>query len=312
MNVVDVVNLQKTYNDGTHAVQGVDLTVKSGEVLALLGPNGAGKSTTINCMIGRITASSGTISILGYDIRTDYNKIRDQLGYVPQELIFYPHLSVIENLDLFAACYEIEDQTGQVSSMMELLELSEFANRRAESLSGGQKRRLNLAIGLLNNPQLLLLDEPSAGMDPQSRNQLWQSITSIAAKGIAIILTTHLMEVADLLSDRIAIIDHGEIIACGTSSELKATYGGGRSLLIHLEKNPDPSLLDELRAAGLDNFEVIDNKISIQATTDLSLFSDIVEIIQRSSHIIREIRMRESTLEDVFISLTGSTLREEI
>lgn len=288
-------NLKKKYKNGVQAVKGIDLAIHKGEVFGFLGPNGAGKSTTMDMLTGLSLPSSGSI------------EKRDLiLGYVPQEIVFYDHLTCLENMKLFASCYELTEKT-RIEFLLELFELEDLKNRRSGMMSGGQKRRLNLAIGLLQNPDILFLDEPSAGMDPQSRNILWTVIEKIS-KDITIVLSTHLMEVADRLSDRIAIIDKGEISVIDTPSNLKKQYGSGDLLEITL-KNCGGLLSLPL---SQEQYKINGNIIQISTLNAISIIPELIEYITKElgEGCIAGMTLRENTLEDVFITLTGSQLRE--
>ncbi|MHA2501575.1 MAG: ABC transporter ATP-binding protein [Candidatus Kariarchaeaceae archaeon] len=317
MDVITVQNLRKTFPGEIDAVNGVNLSIKKGEIYGFLGPNGAGKSTTIRILSGLLKLTSGSVTILNHSIPQDFDTLRGKLGYVPQELIFYNHLTVRENLSLFAAAYEIEDESLRIDMLMRLLQIDSLSKRIAGDLSGGQKRRLNLAIGLLHEPQILILDEPSAGMDPQSRNILWESIRQIASQEeVTIILTTHLMETVDRLADRIGIIDNGKIIAEGTPSELKQIYGQGDILEITLKEYSQAlvdSLTEKLSEAypnlTLTQFET---KLRIAMPDLIREFTAMISLVEQSigKECIQSITIHENTLEDVFIHLTGRELRE--
>ena len=313
--MLETKDLEKIYDGKVHAVCGVSFDLFDGEVLGLLGPNGAGKTTIISILLGIINRTKGKYSILGKQI-DDFKTIRDLIGYAPQELVFYDFLTVQENAKLFADCYDLENKKARIEELFELFHLTELKKRRAGKLSGGQKRRLNLVLGMLHSPKILFLDEPSAGMDPQSRNILWESVERLSKEeGIAIILTTHLMEVADKLCDRILIIDFGKIIASGTPDELKSTFGAEEVIELqmaeNLESKTSESFIEKL-AEDFSKVTFLENTIKIFTKKGASLIPEVVEIASKLgiTDFIESLQLRGSTLEDVFIGLTGKTLRE--
>ncbi len=306
MLAVKTSRLSKVFGDVV-AVDGLSLEVKQGEVFGLLGPNGAGKSTTIKMLTGLLSPTSGTIEVLGRH-PTD-QELLTSVGYVPQDLVFYGHLSAKENLELFANCMEVENAKERVTELLRLFELYEAKDRRAAVLSGGQKRRLNVAIAFLLTPQLLILDEPSAGMDPQSRNMLWEILEGMREESnITVILTTHLIETADRLCNRVAIVDHGKVIAIGTPSELKGKGKDGEILEIVLNNSP-PDLMGKLNDYDV---EITEHMIRFR---NLDTFSELPKIVEKLNGLIpkesiRSFNIRQKTLEDVFIAHTGRSLRE--
>lgn len=316
MSTIVAENLTKVYDNKVVAVDSIDLDVNPGEVFGFLGPNGAGKSTTIKMIAGIAKPTSGKLTVLGSEMPNRRREVQNRIGYVPQDLVFYDHLTVDENLDLFATAFDIKNYQQTIDEAKDLLSLEEFDDRVAENLSGGQKRRLNVAIGLLNQPELLILDEPSAGMDPQSRNVLWESVKQMAKENLSIILTTHLIETADILSDRICIIDHGKIQTLGTPKELKSKIGNGDIIEINLEDSVDENqiemtvmALQEKISASIKSFP---NQIIITTLDGVNVLGTILPEVnsQVGKDNIINISMRDNTLEDVFIELTGRRLRE--
>ncbi|MHA2029943.1 MAG: ABC transporter ATP-binding protein [Candidatus Kariarchaeaceae archaeon] len=287
--VIVANNLHKKYGQIT-AVNGLSISVEKGEVLGFLGPNGAGKSTSINMFTGILKPTSGELTVLDYTISSENANLSEKIGYVPQNLVFYDHLTVYENLNLFAIAYGVDDRMNKINDILELLLIEDLQDLQAGKLSGGQKRRLNLAIGLLHTPQILFLDEPSAGMDPQSRNILWETIEKLAEiEGMTIILTTHLMETAGF--------GNGDII----------------DLLIQDNTSNTPKLVQMLESRfGSSNIRFNENKIRMKSSNGVNSIAEVMQIIDETigkSNLI-QISMHESTLEDVFIALTGRELRE--
>jgi ABC-2 type transport system ATP-binding protein len=318
VEVVTTYQLQKQYSDGFVALKDLSLSIQKGEVYALIGPNGAGKSTAIKILTGLHRASGGSFSLFGREIAGNMDSLQGLIGYVPQDLIIYPHLSVKENLDLFASAYEIDHPVHTVEEMLELIQLTDFSKKRADKLSGGQKRRLNMAIGLLHQPRLLILDEPSSGMDPQSRNILWETIEKISKReDVTIILISHLLETVDRLADKIAIMDRGSVIAIGSPAELKNRYGSGD--ILEIVSKGALRDQDELVEALLQRLP--ESKITIQENQMQISSDDIYQSISRIMALvhsaigrdqIKSVQIHETTLEDVFIVLTGRELREEV
>ncbi len=222
-DVVNVAAAAKSFGK-FEAVKGISFTIKRGETFGLLGPNGAGKSTTINMISSYLRPSSGHVTVLGMDTVKQADDIKERIGVVPQELALYEELTAEENLTFFGQMYQLERKALQVRAA-ELLNLMGLYDRRSEPVkhySGGMKRRLNIAVGLINNPDLLLLDEPTVGVDPQSRNAIFDNIEQLKARGLTLLYTTHYMEEAERLCDRIAIVDNGKLIAIGTLEQLLA------------------------------------------------------------------------------------------
>ena len=303
LKVLTASNLKKTYPNGVKALQGLNLEIRKGEVFGLLGPNGSGKSTSMDIFTGLAAASSGELDI----------SPNASIGYVPQQIVYYEHLTCYENMQLFASCYEIEDAKNRIDLLMNLFQITELRNRRSGEMSGGQKRRLNIAIGLLQDPDILFLDEPSAGMDPQSRNILWEVIEKISSDR-TIILSTHLMEVADRLSDRIGIIDKGIVKVVDTPVNLKNEYGSGDILEITINTDMDPQLIDKLSVSPEASVRLEKNIIKVSSLDVVNQIPDIIESVKNifGDNSISGMTMRENTLEDVFIAITGSQLMEEV
>ena len=223
---IEIQGLTKQYKDVT-AVDNLSLGIVSGELFGLLGPNGSGKTTTINCLNGLVKPTKGKMKVAGFDVESEIQKVREVLGVSPQETAVYPHLSGRENIELFGSLYSIpkEELKRNTKYLLEKVGLVEDAKRKVGRYSGGMKRRVNLAMALVQNPKVAFLDEPTVTMDPQSRRAIWDFIRELKAKGMTIILTTHYMEEAEELCDRVGIIDHGKLIELGSPVELRSKYG---------------------------------------------------------------------------------------
>lgn len=309
--VLDVDRLAKRFGDLV-AVDGVSLHVDPGETYGLLGPNGAGKSTTISMIAGLLEPSAGTIHIGGHPMSTRSTKLRAQIGLVPQDLALYPDLTGRENLRFFARLYGLSrtETAHRVEEVLATIGLSDRADDRADSFSGGMKRRLNIGIGLLHQPTLLILDEPTVGVDPQSRNAILESVEHLAGEGMAVIYTTHYMEEAERLCDRIGIIDQGKLMAEGTRRELVASVG--EQDRIHIAAigplEPVVPLLADLD--GVSEVTTTDVGFALLATDASQVIAPAIEVVDQSGLSVASIEVSQPDLESVFLHLTGRALRD--
>ncbi len=309
--VIEAQNLTKKFGDFL-AVDNLNLKIKKGEVFGFLGPNGAGKTTSINMMVGLLRPSSGKVLINGEEVEKIDKGI---IGICPQELVLWDNLTCHESLKLMGDMYEVPKNTlnKRIEQLLKDLFLEDKANTRVSNLSGGMKRRLNLAMAVIHEPEIVLLDEPSEGLDPQSRRVLWNYIQSMRdVEGKTVILTTHIMDEADRLSDRVAIIDHGQLLKLDTPENLKKVIGEGDVVEIALS---DPKINKEVINAlkGLQHvLSVIevDGTINLRALDAVSKLPRVMETVEQSGAHIADLSMRQNTLEDVFIELTGTRLRE--
>jgi ABC-2 type transport system ATP-binding protein len=280
-------NLRKSFR-GMVAVDSLDLTVWKGECFGLLGPNGAGKTTTIEICEGLTDADSGTVEVLGLSWRRNGRQLRQRLGIQLQETCLSGKLTVVETLRMFRSFYR---RGPRVEELIDLVQLGEKRSARVGALSGGQKQRLAIACALAGDPDLLFLDEPTTGLDPQARIQLWSLIERFKKDGRTLLLTTHYMDEAERLCDRVAVMDHGKVIATGSPRELISSLGGGHILEYSSTASPAPLRL-----------EVRELHLAVPA---------ILEDLGRQGLRLTELRMRPTTLEDVFITLTGRRLRDD-
>jgi ABC-2 type transport system ATP-binding protein len=306
--------LTKRYGDLV-AVDDLTLQIKKGEIFGFLGPNGAGKTTTINMMVGLLSPTSGAVLIDGQD-RAQAPK--RSIGICPQDLVLWEELTCTENLTVMGDMYDLPRAVtkARVRSLLAALTLSEKANARVSQLSGGMKRRLNIALAVIHDPDIVVLDEPSTGLDPQSRLLLWDFVRLLKNKeGKTIILTTHVMQEADALSDRIAIIDHGKLLQFDTPANLKKKIGSGDIIEMQLtEQEKNEAVIEDLKSVNgiLEIQEINDasGKIAIRALNAVNLLPEIIERVDAIRTRVADISIRENTLEDVFIYLTGRGLRE--
>ena len=299
--------LAKSYGSRP-ALSGVSLAVKEGEILGLLGPNGAGKTTLIRCVVGRVMPNSGSISIFGEAVGSP--NARARTGYIPQEIALYPRLSAEENLAVFGRYAGLggEALATAARSCLDWAGLAERAKEPVMKFSGGMKRRLNMAAGLLHRPRLILLDEPTTGVDPQSRQRIYAMVEQLRQDGASVIYTTHYMEEAERLCDRVAIIDHGKIIASGTNAELvRESFGTRCELMLHFDSDSAPAFSSWASARGGTangssfRFTVLDPAREI---------AEILESARAESVPIRDLSFKTPNLESVFLHLTGRALRE--
>jgi ABC-2 type transport system ATP-binding protein len=302
--------LTKRYGDLV-AVDDLTLQIKKGEIFGFLGPNGAGKTTAINMMVGLLSPTGGAVLINGQD-RARVPK--RSIGICPQEIVLWEELTCVENLTVIGDMYDLPRAVTneRVRSLLADLALSEKANARVSQLSGGMKRRLNVALAVVHDPDIVVLDEPSSGLDPQSRLLLWDFVRSLKGKGKTTILTTHAMEEADALSDRVAIIDHGKLLQLDTPQNLKRTIGSGDIIEMQLaepERN-DTVMASFKSVKGIQEIKDVGGKINVRALNAVSLLPEILERVDAMHARVSDIAIRENTLEDVFIYLTGRGLRE--
>lgn len=307
---IEVNNLVKNFGNLT-AVNNISFSVNEGEIYGLLGPNGAGKTTTISILTTMLSLTSGNVRIFDKDIIKNKNIIRQMLGIVFQDPTLDEDLTAFENLDFHARLYDIKENKKQIiNNVLKLVELEDKADKQVKSFSGGMKRRLEIARGFIHQPKILFLDEPTIGLDPQTRRKIWDYIKKLNEKQkITIILTTHYLEEADELCDRVSIIDHGKIIKTGTPKELKSSLGGD-IILINIEKKQefkkilsDSAFIKSIKQTKI-GLEIIVNKDGTK------LIPKIVELAAKSKININSIALKQHTLEDVFISLTGKNIRD--
>jgi ABC-2 type transport system ATP-binding protein len=305
---VCVRGLRKAYSDVV-AVNGLDLEVGAGECFGLLGPNGAGKTTTIEICEGLLSPDAGTVELLGLRWETDAAELRQRLGVQLQETQLSEKLTVEETLRLFRSFYR---RGPALSDVIAMVQLEEKRSSRVGGLSGGQKQRLAMACALVGDPDLLFLDEPTTGLDPQARRQLWDMIERFKTEGRNIILTTHYMEEAERLCDRVAVMDHGKIIALGTPRELIASIGAEHMVAFAVDENSRPldlaelEKLDGVRVARCEN-----GGYELQVSELHRAVPAIFDELTRRGIPLTELRTHSATLEDVFVSLTGRHLRDE-
>jgi ABC-2 type transport system ATP-binding protein len=306
-------DLAKHY-DGHAAVRGVSFGVRAGEAFGLLGPNGAGKTTTIGMLACLLEPTGGDAWIAGHSIRRAPMAVRRVIGVVPQEIALYPTLSARENLRFWARMYEVPADAARrrIEEVLDVVGLRDRAGERIDTYSGGMKRRINIAVGLLHHPRLLMLDEPTVGVDPQSRTNILETVRQLNRAGLTVLYTSHYMEEVEFLCDRIAIMDLGQIIAMGTHKELRLQVGerdliGVATHAAHLGSD----LLAALRALpGVDDVRVHDERVEVLTAAGRRLLPQIVtQFVQHDAPIL-SIEVKEPNLESLFLQLTGKALRD--
>lgn len=309
--IIEAKNLSKSFGDFV-AVDNLNLKIKKGEVFGFLGPNGAGKTTSIKMIVGLLRPTGGEILIDGEDIA---HADRLKIGICPQDIVLWESLTCKESLKFMGQMYEVPEDIlkTRVKSLLEDLILTDKANTLVSNLSGGMKRRLNLAMALIHSPEIVVLDEPSEGLDPQSRRVLWNFIRSLRDnEGKTVILTTHLMDEADGLSDRIAIIDHGKLLRLDTPKNLKKEFGEGDIVEILLaDSKMNQEVIFRLETIeNIDSVTEVDGKINIRTLNAVGKLPEIMNKVQAMNNEVADLSLHPNTLEDVFIELTGTSLRE--
>ncbi len=310
MNAIETQHLVKVFGD-LHAVDDVSFSVKEGEIFSLLGPNGAGKSTTISMISGLLTPTKGDALVFGNSVCKTPTKAQELLGIVPQELAIYPDLTAKQNLMFWGRMYGLrgDELKQRVRDILELTELGDRQNQNADKFSGGMKRRLNIGIALLHRPKLIILDEPTVGIDPQSRRKILDSVKQFRDEGTTVLYTTHYMEEAAELSDRIGIIDHGKIIALGSQLELNKLVGEKERILLAISE-PDKMAEVFKTLPTVVNVERLDGHSLITTEDSDALLPKLFELAQEQGARITSVEVQEVTLETVFLHLTGRALRE--
>lgn len=310
-SVVECTDLVRRFGDLT-AVDRVSFTISEGETYGLLGPNGAGKTTTISMVAGLLSADAGRVVVAGRTMTTTSVHAKRSIGLVPQDLAIYPDLTARENLRFFGKLYGMRgaDLVRRIDEVLDMTGLSDRADDRSEVFSGGMKRRLNIGIGLLHEPSLLILDEPTVGVDPQSRNAILDSVEALGRRGMAVLYTTHYMEEAERLCDRIAIIDEGRFVAEGTRRELIGLVGSSDRILLDASGPLDDAVEAVRSIDGVGSAGHGEGRIEIVADDAGDILADVIQAVAGVGVAISTVEVDEPNLEDVFLHLTGRALRD--
>ena len=311
MSVVTVDNLHKHYG-GVHAVDGISFEIHKGEIFGLLGPNGAGKTTTINVLCTYTEPTAGEVIVADHSVTAEPEAVKRAIGVVPQDIALYPDLNAVENLRFFGRMYDVPKikLEQRIGDLLQLVGLAEHAHKRVEHYSGGMKRRLNLVVGLLSEPCFLMLDEPTVGVDPQSRNGIFENIQALNQQGLTILYTTHYMEEAEQLCHRVAIMDEGRIIALDTPHNLINALGTG---LIHIGVKDDLNGEVLARLQALPQVKTIvhrDNILAFETVDAQRALLEIIGLFNETDTDMTSLEILEPNLESVFIQLTGKQLRD--
>jgi linearmycin/streptolysin S transport system ATP-binding protein len=308
--LIEAVHLQKSYGS-RQVLHGVSFDVRAGEIVGLLGPNGAGKTTTLSILTTLLTADEGEVRIAGYDSRVNPQLIRRRIGFVPQSIALYPSLTVFHNVELFARIHGLGARQAQSASEEALARvgLSDRTCDRVSSLSGGLQRRLNLACGIVHRPNILLLDEPTVGVDPQSRERILETLRTLADGGAAIIYSTHYMEEVERLCDRALLIDQGRLIASGTVAELVALPGSSHRMEVTFRGKAPSGLYAGM--AGISEAETPpSDERTVLLLADLGRVGEVLERAQSAGCPVLEFNLHSPNLSDAFMALTGHALRD--
>ena len=311
--ILQVQNLVKNYGD-FKAVKGVSFHIEEGEIFSLLGPNGAGKTTTISMLSTLYKPTSGDATIGGHSITKDPMGVRGIIGVVPQDPALYEDLTARENLIFWGQMYNLSGKslTTRVDEVLEQIGLTDKAKDRVKTYSGGMKRRVNIGVGLLHKPRLLFMDEPTVGIDPQSRRAILDTVKDLNNQSMTLLYTTHYMEEAEELSHRVGIIDHGEMIAIGTQKELTQQVGEAETLILHVGENDDSEALAKVLKdiQGVQQATAVDHEVSVVCAEAEDVLAAVVTKANDRGIKIRSIDIREPNLEAVFLHLTGRALRD--
>jgi ABC-2 type transport system ATP-binding protein len=310
--MLQVKNLVKRFGD-TAAVRGVSFAVGRGESFGLLGPNGAGKSTTISMICGLLQPNEGEITIAGVDVLKNPNAAKQIMGVVPQDIALYPTLSARENLSFWGAMYGLagKELNCRVDEALELVSLTDRQKDRIQTYSGGMKRRINIAASLLHRPELLIMDEPTVGIDPQSRNNILETVKNLnQEKGLTVIYTSHYMEEVEFLCQRVGIIDHGRLIARGTLDEVRSQMGTDTTIRLQVQ-NPTPALIAAVgKVPGVKQARADENVVLALVQDTVETLPPLMGAVKASGSKVLGVAIEEPNLEAVFLSLTGRALRD--
>lgn len=310
-NIITVKNLKKSFKEN-NVLKGINFDVKKGEILCFLGPNGAGKSTTINILSAALQSDNGEVLYKGERIGSHLKKYKKQLGVVPQDISLYEELSAERNVRFFASLYGLHGQklTKAVDDALEFAGLADRRKDKVKTFSGGMKRRLNIACAIAHSPELVIMDEPTVGIDPQSRNHILSSIKKLRDNGMTILYTTHYMEEVEEISTRIIIMDHGSIIAEGTNEKLKEEVQNEKRYVIEVEESNCLNKDEFYHIEGVKSVKISENEIEIISLRGIENLDKIISLLSDNEIKIRNISSEIASLETVFLKLTGRKLRD--
>ena len=310
-NIIETRDLTKKFGTLT-AVNRINLQVKEGEIFGFLGPNGAGKTTTISMVTTLMKPTSGTASVAGYDLIKDASYIRSAIGVVPQSFSLFPELTAEENVTYIGRLYGMKDSVikERTASLLKTVALYEHRNRISGAFSGGMKQRLSIAASIISSPKILFMDEPTTGLDPQSRIAIRELTKSLNETGMTILYTTHDMDEADKLCDRVAIMDKGRIIVLGTGAEIKQTIKDDHLVEVELESPSSNIVLELKKMPYVSSVQMNDRYLNVKVNQKEDIFFKLSDFFSKKKQKVLEIRVKEHSLEDVFINLTKKDLRD--
>ncbi|MGJ7913457.1 ATP-binding cassette domain-containing protein [Neobacillus sp. LXY-1] len=312
--MLTVQDLSKSFGQ-IEAVKDVSFAVEKGESFGLLGPNGAGKSTTINMITGLFPPSSGAIQVKNIDVVKNPKQAQKLIGVVPQEIALYQEMSARENLKFWGRMYDLsgKELEKNVDEVLEIIGLRERAKDKVDTFSGGMKRRVNIGAAILHRPEMLIMDEPTVGIDPQSRNHILETVKRLNGEGMTIIYTSHYMEEVEYLCERLGIIDHGQLIACGTLKEIRETHGDHSRINVTVDTNA--AMIDLIKTTLAKSFlekdiQIKDYQISVLHKEPNTVLSELIQSVTNTGAKITSMEIVEPNLESVFLHLTGRNLRD--
>lgn len=310
-NVIEVKNLTKEYKN-LKAIDDLSFEVKDGEILGLLGPNGSGKSTTINCILSLLKFKKGSIKIFGKEMTPDAYDVKAKIGVIFQEVAIFEELTVYENIDYFCGLYIKDKKTRKqyIEEAIELVGIGEFKKFYPKQLSGGLLRRLNIACGIAHKPKLIFLDEPTVAVDPQSRNNILDGIKKLRDNGATIVYTTHYMEEAEILCNRIIILDKGKIIASGSSDELKKKANIEEKITVEIQEIDNSKIEEIKKFENVENVNFNMNTLVVTYKKGKNNLGELIDYLKDNKVIYSKIFSERPTLNDVFLELTGKELRD--
>ncbi|WP_461613313.1 ABC transporter ATP-binding protein [Clostridium sp. Marseille-QA1073] len=310
MKVLEINNLTKKFKDLT-AVDNINFSIEDGEIYGLLGPNGAGKSTVINTICGLISSDTGEMKILESDIKRNMNSTKKNIGLVPQNMAVYWELTALENVKFFGSLYGLKGKELEEKSLeaLEFVGLIDRIKEPCRNFSGGMSRRLNIACAIVHKPRIIIMDEPTVGIDPQSRNHILNSVRKLNKMGSTIIYTSHYMEEVEEICSKVGIMDHGRLIAEGTKEELKALITDYNYIKVNVDNMDNLDIEKFKNINGINNINIKENTIIFEINKDIINIDKIVRVFVDNNISIREINTVMPNLEDVFLKLTGRKLR---
>lgn len=310
-NAIEVKGLDKKFKE-IHAVRGINFEVKRGEIFSLLGPNGAGKTTTISMLATLLQPTAGDAFVMGHSVIKEPMEVKRSIGVVPQDLALYEDLTARENLNFWGRMYGLRgsDLKKRVNEVLEIIGLEERQKGTVEKFSGGMKRRVNIGIALLHQPDVIILDEPTVGIDPQSRRHILDNVIALNKEGKTVLYTTHYMEEAQELSDQIAIMDQGKIIACGTHAELVKIVGEMDKIQLAVNAEPESVITPIREIKGVQKASIEDNRLALLVDNSDVVLPRLFDLASKKQFRILSVEIQEPNLEAVFLHLTGKALRD--